>query len=590
MPKNEAGKTSEYKEATNNFLGKHHIGYCHGGASLQWFQAHINRLAPALFDRVMRGEILREIIDINEGVEAEDLMEFNLDDSRTVEANPFVAIAREVITRIATTYFGHLKEYLQARESALPDPEIEKIREKVAEGATALLQELEAIMPNFKPTERTDEDKKYIPVDLHMVIDADRVGTESGFYNVFKAIDIRNFEGTTVDGKSCGIHKNSYSGLRLIDVLSLWDPSSDVTLHNREGEETEPFAVINKDGTVDVNFERCQQIKPGMDMTLEKIPEEQQTNLVNQIVFSSGVKDVDLVREALKRNDLLPKWMVRFGNSTVYLSDKLYATETEKGKKGERTYTTIYVKNDKGLVVRSCYKSLSHAVWKLLPAYDDGLDWFHKGNGEEQIVLPPEIQRALLHLCTTEQMKDTELVSYGAVRAIKPAQSFVEEMQAIPVELGTGFRNDVRGNKKLDPKSPDSFQFHDENDKPNFSQIIDSWTEETALHGITTFDLFLSQNGRLRYLFCHDMRGRAWIAGIDIKEEGVTSQGIKKQWVRAGDLCTPAFDYWEQADGYGNDDLTAGHGNQYVDMYANYISHIPLIKEYQAWVLDEKDK
>jgi hypothetical protein len=179
-------------------------------------------------------------------------------------------------------------------------------------------------------------------------------------------------------------------------------------------------------------------------------------------------------------------------------------------------------------------------------------------------------------------MKDAESVFSGMASSYTRADSFREEINATPIKLGTGFHHSQSRKKKVDPKSPDSFQFSDENDKPDFSEAVDSWTEEAVIYGITTFDVFRSRNNRLRYIFCRDSKERAWIAGIDIKDEGVTSQGIKKQWVEASDLCTPAFEYWKQTDGYENDDLTANQ-NQYVDMYANYIQYIPLVQEYQAW-------
>ncbi len=79
-------------------------------------------------------------------------------------------------------------------------------------------------------------------------------------------------------------------------------------------------------------------------------------------------------------------------------------------------------------------------------------------------------------------------------------------------------------------------------------------------------------------MFCSDNLGRAWIGGIEVNAP-VGTTGLREQWVNGGDLTTPAYEYDIHADEYGNSNLTSGH---YVDMFENYLQHIPIIKQYIA--------
>ncbi len=159
-------------------------------------------------------------------------------------------------------------------------------------------------------------------------------------------------------------------------------------------------------------------------------------------------------------------------------------------------------------------------------------------------------------------------------------------MDRNPVELGSGFFEDRsgRGKKKVSPDAPTSFCFTDEEDKPNYLNVVDAWEEGITLYGRVIFEVIASRNERLRYLFCRDRSGRAWIASIDIKEAEMTPQGLKRNWVRAGDLCTPAYEYLKQADGYVPFGRGVGKNGQYGDMFENYLSKVPLIREYLASV------
>jgi len=53
--------------------------------------------------------------------------------------------------------------------------------------------------------------------------------------------------------------------------------------------------------------------------------------------------------------------------------------------------------------------------------------------------------------------------------------------------------------------------------------------------------------------------------------------GLRENWVDGGCLTVPAYEYTTQAGEYGN---LADRKDDYIDMFAGYLSKIPAIKEY----------
>ena len=576
-----------YKVATQRYLDTDFEGYDGDYRTSRWLQKCIDnpRIYYDFVDQ-FRKEVKRQLSGLNRNPNPGNVSRRVNFNNRALCANePNLVIARDVVTHLAVEYFKNLYDYLKARET--DEQEIDEIRQEVSASAHLLLRQLERAVPNFSLDERIEKVRDYIRPNLKLLIDFDRVSRETGLINTFTVSDLKNFEAIASEEGSLGVTQNTYSGLRPIDILCNLNDLEDVSLHEQgKSSDSKPFMVINADGTVDIDLEREVLLETGLDMAIEEISDKEQEELAKKIAFSaqaSSYETVNLTRETLEQNGLLPKWIVRFGDTTIYLTDKLFREESEKK---QRPKTIIYIKDEeKGIVARPCYKSYSQVVWRLLPAYSGS--WYNKANGEEQLTLTPELQRALSYLCQTEQMKEAEVIFYGATKqGGSLAKSFQAETKCEPVTLGQGFFKEVSLSKprKVDPKNPESFKFDDEEDKPDFSNLIDSWTEEVDFCGVVTFELFESKNGRLRYLFCRDKRDRAWIPGIDLKDAKMTSQGIKEQWVCGGDLCTPVFEYWEQADGYGNHNYGAGEDRQYTDMYENYLRPIPLIQEYQASV------
>ncbi|MGI5897961.1 MAG: hypothetical protein ACOX6Q_02265 [Candidatus Dojkabacteria bacterium] len=118
-------------------------------------------------------------------------------------------------------------------------------------------------------------------------------------------------------------------------------------------------------------------------------------------------------------------------------------------------------------------------------------------------------------------------------------------------------------------------------ESPNFSNSIAKWNYSTPLLGKITAEVFDSNNGKLRYIFCRNEFGASWIANIEVNNSEITSTGLKKEWVYSPDLTTPPIERGQQTDVYFGEKIS---GTKYYDMYKNYLSKIPVIQEYEKYL------
>ena len=253
-----------------------------------------------------------------------------------------------------------------------------------------------------------------------------------------------------------------------------------------------------------------------------------------------------------------------------------------KGRKG-RIVCIGYGKEDNGsFVARTFYLSNSHGVFKYLPRYranEEGeAGWFDKGFGEQSVSLAYSLQRSLSRLCELEgsTIEIDKPMKVFAITAREMAQSskstysnFVIEEPRVVLGLEGA---DESGFEKIPPESitiPDGKY-------PNFDNVLGSWMQENDLYGRIKLTSFFSQDGSLIYTFASDVRGRGWVANIEPKDV-TTSMGIHPSHVVAKSLMTPAFEYSSEADGYGDPSIEKG---DYIDMYTNYLSRVPVIKEF----------
>ncbi len=286
----------------------------------------------------------------------------------------------------------------------------------------------------------------------------------------------------------------------------------------------------------------------------------------------------------LAREELLPEHKVITNGMVVWFSSNAYEIN-------DRRYAVVgYVEQGTELVARSYYLSGSQGVWRYLPAYEtswfnqEEIGHYNKGWGEESITLPISMQQALAEITAKnppKQVKDPDFIFAGTARdkfklEAREDITYVRQVEAQPRKLyGTFYSH-----SEMEKQNPESMQFTNEEEKPDFSKQLSAWAQESPIYGRVEIEVFASKDGEFKYMFCTDPLGRTWIGGIE-DSSPVQSTGLRRSWIKAGDLTCPAYEYlvgnFDQTGGYGNTAIRKGN---YVDMSKNYLRHIPVIREY----------
>lgn len=320
----------------------------------------------------------------------------------------------------------------------------------------------------------------------------------------------------------------------------------------------------------------------------DEIFSEQEGNVVlaDTIIRGTQFQGAQLTPELLRSEGLLPYKKVSLSDSVnAYLSRPYNIV-------GQRIAVVAYIQTPGKTVAgnyypgetvaRTFYRSNSQGVWRYLPTYtmkDNQINHYNKGYGEESVTLPAELQIALSDLSKPGaqilNVKNPDLIFAGTAREKNNMGTFFSDTQPIPIRLSGEFYSPDPDGKI----APENVRFSNPDQAPNFATPITSWKQNTQLYGQVDTEVYLSNDGALRYLFCRDSQGRAWVGGVEAASGEIKSTGTKDTWVNAGDLTTPPFEYTAYASGYGNN---AKRNGSYVDMFDNYLSKIPVIREYLA--------
>ena len=307
------------------------------------------------------------------------------------------------------------------------------------------------------------------------------------------------------------------------------------------------------------------------DIQIEKINNDESKEILRRTkIHGDPFMGEFLTTEILKEEKLGPKYKIKLGDYTVWLSS---AYELGSG----RIAVVSYVEKDGEITAYSYYRSDSQGVWRFLPDYtikENGkIKWAGKGYGEESVTLPIELQKTLSTI-TKEKIKlkrNPEFIFAGTAKRFgREFKGYYNEIESSPKKLNGNFY------PKYNEKIPPEQMILTDNESPDFSKLITSWEQETALYGKIVIEVFPSKDGRFKYMFCSNSSGKTWIGGIQDNSE-IQSAGLRKGWVDGGDLTTPPFEYEDLAGNFGNDREKIG---PYVDMSENYLSKIPVIREY----------
>ncbi len=302
--------------------------------------------------------------------------------------------------------------------------------------------------------------------------------------------------------------------------------------------------------------------------SLETLSDQESQEIISRtnIIHATPFLGKELTPQILANEGLAPKYKVELGNQvTAYLSNPYDIGDG-------RQAVTVYVQKGDQTVARSYWRSNSQGLWRYLPEYQAG--WYHKGYGEESVPATIPLQQALAQL-TKEgsqplQVSDNLFMFAGTTRSNREGTYF-RETDREPMRLEGNFYTE---NDKV-KIPPEQVEFTNPNQAPDFSKPLSSWEQNTSLYGRIRVEVFPSKDGNLKFLFCKDSEGRAWIAGIEDDSE-IQTTGLHKSWIHAGDLTTPAFEYSDYDGGFGGQ----VRRREYIDMFPNYLSKIPVIKEY----------
>lgn len=303
-------------------------------------------------------------------------------------------------------------------------------------------------------------------------------------------------------------------------------------------------------------------------------------------IWAQDGYNYQLSTEALKDAGLAPSHQMMIDGQTICLSD-LFRLQ------GGRSAAIAYIPTEDGNVaVRGYYRSNSQGTWRYLPDYvktegEQSIGWYGKGPNEEAMTLPFEIQAGLSQVEQESGVKqitstNPDFLLAGTAKHYSSKDEYREKLYAGQMrgdyyeEVDTGSWVELFAKMPRRKRAPEELNL-DSGVAPDFSRKVLEYKGGSALVGETQVEVFESGDGRLNYLICSDSSGRSWVGGVETKTQ-VTSTGLRYNFVTAGDLATPLYEYASQANGYGDALDTRG---VYQGMWQNYLSRIPIIQEYQ---------
>jgi hypothetical protein len=269
---------------------------------------------------------------------------------------------------------------------------------------------------------------------------------------------------------------------------------------------------------------------------------------------------------------LTPKRTVEVDGVRYHLSDPI--------QMGGRIAYVAYVEQGGQVHVRCFYTSQSQGVWRSASHRKSSGKWIGKGCiVEESTDLPWELYPALNAGAAAPRQdipeRDAEGIFYGLLK-VDDGYFITEDYQA-PGEmrsLGT-FKEKAKALGK-DFGKPESFEFADSQDAPDFSKVVSTFTTTSSIHpGTLTAYVFASKNGNLSYLFYRDAPGRCWLGSVQDSQSMITSRGNRMQVINPGDLTMPLHEYHEQIPQQYRGPAVDDH---YSDAWA-YLRRLPMMAE-----------
>lgn len=314
--------------------------------------------------------------------------------------------------------------------------------------------------------------------------------------------------------------------------------------------------------------------------------------IIDGDVWKSGQLEQHLSTHSIAEANLGPHYEMHMDQDEIYLSEMFQLPGSYLGVLG-------FVKHDGKIKARSFYRHSSEVLWRYLPDYirrsGGGVERYCTGYGEKTVLLPTELQEVLTQIETAARPRSlaNEATSGGSyfepefyLAGTAYAYDSLQEYQSLwsyghlkgdyYQEVSRDPLNHDVGVADLNHKKAPYTLSVDHSRSPNFDHKIAEFEVLVADLGSVRVEGFRSWDEQYNWLFARDARERAWIENVEVLSP-LTSTGLRRDFMMMGDLTTSLYEHTNQAGSYGDRNDTKGARQC---MWHNYLSNVPLIKEY----------
>lgn len=322
------------------------------------------------------------------------------------------------------------------------------------------------------------------------------------------------------------------------------------------------------------------------------ISSERSNEILNHAIISGdpwvqGGNEYRLSISNLLSSGLVPTYELTLENQNIVLSSPFQLSDG-------RGAILAYLTTPAGAKVRAYYLNTKTGLWHYAPdiirgARGEGMASIGEAYGATSTMLPVALQDILSDMIKNYGFREITTVNpdflfAGTAMAYNTQQEYRETLAKGQMR-GDFYtevdKNPIHQNWQTVGKNKNVPQLISVNTNlaPNFSATTMQFTTYSILAGQLNADAFTSNDTSAIWLFCSDEWGRAWLGNIEIVSP-LTSTGCRRDWMSAGDLATPLYEYSTQAANYGDPSDTR---KGLVGMWTQYLSKIPLLQEYIAW-------
>lgn len=367
------------------------------------------------------------------------------------------------------------------------------------------------------------------------------------------------------------------------------EPNEETVLQEIIAEETKPASVV--EAMADVAAQPAEQPLSTNMPGVKAVSAERSNEILNRAVISGDPWKQDGVEYRLGITNLLSSGLTPAYELTLENLNMVFSAPFQLSD--GRGAILAYVMTPDGAKVRAYYLNTKTGLWHYAPdivrgARGEGMGQIGEAYGASSTMLPVALQDTLSDMVKNYGFREITAVNpdflfAGTAMAYATQQEYRETLAK--GQMRGDFYQEVdktpihQNWQTVGKKNVPQLISVNANLAPNFAQATARFTTYSILTGQVGADSFASNDTQAIWLFCSDEWGRAWLGNIEIVSP-LTSTGCRRDWMTAGDLATPIYEYSTQAAGYGDPSDTR---KGLVGMWNQYLSKIPLLQEYIAW-------